>query len=33
MSTNQNPQNNAPTVPEISGRIDNMLVGQGETTA
>lgn len=33
MSTNQSPQNNAPTVPEISVRIDKMLDGQGKTKA
>ena len=33
MSTNQNTQNNAPTVPEISVRIDKMLDGQGKTKA
>lgn len=33
MSTNQNPQNNAPTVPEISVRIDKMLNGQEKTKA
>lgn len=33
MSTNQSPQNNAPTVPVISVRIDKMLDGQGKTKA
>lgn len=33
MSTNQSPQNNAPTVPDISVRIDKMLDGQGKTKA